>query len=48
VPIKTTLNAQTVFFCCQSCVDDAREHAAQTLAKVAEFKAKGKAALERR
>jgi multidrug efflux pump subunit AcrA (membrane-fusion protein) len=33
-PIKVTLNNQTVFLCCEGCVDDAREQPEQTLDKV--------------
>jgi hypothetical protein len=43
VPLKVTVKGQTVFLCCKSCEGDAREHADQTLAKVAELKAKVKA-----
>ena len=42
-PVKVMVKDQPVFLCCKSCADDAREHADQTLAKVAELKAKAKA-----
>jgi multidrug efflux pump subunit AcrA (membrane-fusion protein) len=42
VPFKITIHSQPVFLCCQSCEEEAREHAEQTLAKIAEWKAKGK------
>jgi multidrug efflux pump subunit AcrA (membrane-fusion protein) len=42
VPLKVTVKGEAVFLCCKSCEDDAREHADQTLAKVAELKAKAK------
>jgi multidrug efflux pump subunit AcrA (membrane-fusion protein) len=43
VPVKITVKGQPVFLCCKGCEDDVREHPAQTLAKVAELKAKVKA-----
>jgi hypothetical protein len=48
VPVKITVNAQPVFVCCQSCEDDAKAHADQTLTKVADLKAKAKATPERK
>jgi multidrug efflux pump subunit AcrA (membrane-fusion protein) len=43
VPVKITLKGQPVFLCCKSCENEAREHADETLAKIAELKAKMKA-----
>jgi len=48
VPLKVTVKGQIVFLCCKSCEDDAREHANQTLAKVAELKTKAKAVQHRK
>jgi multidrug efflux pump subunit AcrA (membrane-fusion protein) len=48
VPSKIMVNGQPVFVCCQSCVDDARAHADQLLAKIAQLKANAKAAHERK
>jgi hypothetical protein len=39
-PVKVVLNNQPVFLCCEACEAQAKEHAAQTLAKVKELKAK--------
>jgi multidrug efflux pump subunit AcrA (membrane-fusion protein) len=44
VPIKILVKGMPVFLCCQSCEDDARAQPDQALAKVAELKAKAKAA----
>jgi multidrug efflux pump subunit AcrA (membrane-fusion protein) len=44
MPVKITVNAQPVFLCCQSCEDEAREHPGQTLARIAELKARVHAA----
>jgi multidrug efflux pump subunit AcrA (membrane-fusion protein) len=43
VPVKITLKGQTVFLCCEGCLDDAQADADRTLAKVAQLKAKVKA-----
>jgi hypothetical protein len=43
VPPKITVEGQLVFLCCKSCEKKARTNAAQTLAKVKEFKAKAPA-----
>jgi multidrug efflux pump subunit AcrA (membrane-fusion protein) len=48
VPVKLLIKDQPVFICCKGCADEAREHAEQTLAKVAELKAKAKATPERK
>ncbi len=40
VPLKVIIKGQPVFLCCKGCEDEARAHADQTLAKVAELKAK--------
>ncbi len=48
VPVKVTVNGQTVFVCCPSCVDDAKSHADQLLQKIADLKAKAKATPERK
>lgn len=44
MPVKVVLKGQAVFLCCKGCVDEALQHPEQTLAKVAELKAKVKAA----
>jgi hypothetical protein len=48
VPVKVTVNGQTVFVCCQSCVDDAKSHGDQLLHKIAELKAKANGTPERK
>lgn len=40
VPVKLTLNGQTVFTCCKGCVKTAKADPDKTLAKVKELKAK--------
>jgi multidrug efflux pump subunit AcrA (membrane-fusion protein) len=47
VPVKITLKAETVFLCCPGCEDDARTHADQTLAKIAQWKSKPKSAAQK-
>jgi len=39
MPAKILVDGQPVFLCCKGCVKEAREHAARTLARVAELKA---------
>ncbi|HEV3238625.1 MAG TPA: hypothetical protein VGZ25_16680 [Gemmataceae bacterium] len=39
-PIKIMIKDEPVFVCCKSCVDEAKKHPDETLAKVKEFKAK--------
>jgi hypothetical protein len=39
-PIKVMIKDEPVFVCCKSCVDEAKKHPDETLAKVKEFKAK--------
>jgi hypothetical protein len=39
VPVKVTLNGQTVFLCCEACVKKAESHPAQTLERVKKIKA---------
>lgn len=41
VPIKITVNNQSVFVCCNGCSKSAAKNADATLKKVAEFRAKG-------
>jgi len=41
-PIKVMINDKPVFLCCKSCVDDAKSHPDETLAKVKELKEKAK------
>jgi hypothetical protein len=38
--IKIMIKDEPVFVCCKSCVDEAKKHPDETLAKVKEFKAK--------
>ena len=40
VPVKLTLNGQTVFICCKGCAKQAKADPEKTLAKVKELKAK--------
>jgi hypothetical protein len=39
-PIKVMIKDEPVFVCCKSCVEDAKKHPDETLAKVKEFKGK--------
>jgi hypothetical protein len=39
-PIKVMIKDEPVFVCCKSCVEDAKKHPDETLAKVKELKAK--------
>lgn len=41
-PLKTTINGQAVFLCCQGCEEKANSHPEETLAKVEELKRKVK------
>jgi Cu(I)/Ag(I) efflux system membrane fusion protein len=42
-PVKVLVKGQPVFLCCKGCAGEARDHPDQTLARVAELKAKAKA-----
>jgi hypothetical protein len=44
VPVKLTLQGQTVFLCCKGCIKSARDNEAKTLAKIAELKSRPKSA----
>src|SRR5439155_1294300 len=39
-PVKVLIQGQPVFLCCEGCVDEARAHPQQTLAKARELKAR--------
>jgi multidrug efflux pump subunit AcrA (membrane-fusion protein) len=41
-PVKITIQGQPVFLCCKGCVDEAREHPDQTLAKLEKLKSRRK------